>query len=144
MNRQIFLLVLLASALAFPACKAKQMTAVEPAETVAEPPVVEAEPVEEADIPVRTERFTFVSEADQTQNEFFVILGSFQESENAERFKTTLSRQGFTPIILLSETGFNRVCVNSYTDEFQARRRVQQIRTEFPGYQDAWLLIRKQ
>ncbi len=143
MNRKTLFLVLLAVAFAFPACKAKKMTTVEPAESIAQPPIVEAEPVEMSDITVRTERFTFVRDEDETQNEFFVILGSFQQSENAQRFKTTLGTMGFTPIILFSETGFNRVCVNSYTDEMQARRRVQQIRTDFPQFHDAWLLIRK-
>ena len=143
MKNVALILTLLAAALAFQSCKAKQMAAVDPSDTVAELPVTEPEPEPPQDITVRTERFTFVRDEDKTQNEFFVILGSFQQSENADRFKLTLSNQGFDPIILLSETGFNRVCVNSYTDEFQARRRVQQIRTEFPQYHDAWLLIRK-
>ena len=100
----------------------------------------------ELEIPVREERFTFTQEADrisQGTNMYFVIMGSFQSEENALRFSETLRGFGFTPSILLSETGFHRVSVNSYTSEDNARERVVQVRNEFPAYADTWLLVRK-
>ncbi len=63
--------------------------------------------------------------------------------ENANRYKQELIPQGFAPIVLHSETGYYRVCVNAYTDETAARQRVQQIRTDYPKYADTWLLIKK-
>ncbi len=129
------------------ACKSQEMAAVE------EPPAVEepvAEPdlqTEPAEILVVEERFTFdktEDEATHDENTYFVILGSFSYKENAERFMRTLSNQGFSPVILLSETGFNRVSVNSYDDEVAARARIQRIRDSYPEYHDLWLLIRKQ
>lgn len=97
-------------------------------------------------IEVREERFIFTREEDraiQDANSIFVIMGSFQSRENADRFSETLRGLGFTPSILLSETGFHRVSVNSFLSEDNARTRVLQIREEYPDYADTWLLIRK-
>ena len=145
-------ILLLAVSMLMVACKSKEMVAVE------EHPVVEAEPVPEpepepvhqaepAQIRVVEERFTFDRTEDRTSqeaNRYFIIVGSFVSKDNAERFMITLRGQGFTPVILLSETGFHRVSVNSYDQEIPARTRIQQIRTSFPDYHDTWLLIRKQ
>ncbi|MEE4177339.1 MAG: SPOR domain-containing protein [Bacteroides sp.] len=126
------LFILLALVIGATSCKSKRML-----------PVTErAEP----DIPVREERFTFTREADrvsQQNNTFFVIMGSFQSRENADRFSETLRELGFSPSILLSETGFHRASVNSFLSEDNARSRVLQIREEFPDYADTWLLIKK-
>ncbi|MFV0376654.1 MAG: SPOR domain-containing protein [Mangrovibacterium sp.] len=98
--------------------------------------------------PVRTqsENFTFDQKDDAAKyqgSSFFVIIGSFSSLDNANRYKQELIPQGFNPIVLRSETGYFRVCVNSYADEAAARQRVNQIRTDFPKYADTWLLIRK-
>lgn len=124
--------IMLALAIGATSCKSKRML-----------PATERA---EADIPVREERFTFTQEADrisQGTNTYFVIMGSFQSKDNADRFSQTLKVIGFTPSILLSETGFHRVSVNSFTSEDNARSRVLQIREEYPPYADTWLLIRK-
>jgi cell division protein FtsN len=96
-------------------------------------------------VSIRSENFTFTTEdqAAYGSKSFFVIVGSFSSSENAGRFKQELVQQGFKPIILHSETGYYRVCVDSFNDETAARSRVQKIRTEFPKYADSWLLIKK-
>ena len=119
-------------------------TVVEPEE----PPVeVVEEIVEEADsIPQREERFTFAQEADRVMHDpnlYFVILGSFRSVDNANRFMDVLIEQGFQPLILISESGLHRVSIDSFTDEDVARIRVQRIRSNYPEYKDAWLLIRK-
>jgi len=98
--------------------------------------------------PVRTqtETFTFDQKEDAAKyygSSFFVIIGSFSSLENANKYKQELIPQGFNPIVLHSETGYYRVCVNSYSDEMAARQRVSQIRTDFPKYADTWLLIKK-
>jgi len=126
------LFIMLALVIGATSCKSKKMTPVTPRA--------------EIEIPVREERFTFTQEADrisQGTNMYFVIMGSFQSKDNADRFSETLRGYGFTPSILLSETGFHRVSVNSFTSEDNARARVIQIRNEFPAYSDTWLLIRK-
>ncbi len=142
------LIVLLAFGMLMTACKSQEMV---PAEQppVEEEPIVEAEPEPEPpgeEIRVVEERFTFETEEDEVthdENMFFVIVGSFIQKDNADRFMETLRDQGFDPVILMSETGFHRVSVGSYEQEVPARTRIQQVRTNYPDYHDTWLLIRK-
>lgn len=97
-------------------------------------------------IAMRKEQVTFTSQEDKSKNEvnkYFVIIGSFSQLENAKNYRQTLIDQGFTPIILHSETGYYRVCVNSHKNEAEARSRVSQIRQAFPQYSDVWLLIKE-
>lgn len=96
-------------------------------------------------VSVRSENFTLTTEdqAAYGSKNFFVIVGSFSSNENAGKFKQELAQQGLKPIILHSETGYYRVCVDSFTDETAARNRVQNIRNQYPKYADSWLLIRK-
>lgn len=93
-------------------------------------------------VSMRSEKFTMSSEdqAAYGSKSFFVIVGSFSSNENAGKFKAELTQKGYKPIILHSETGYYRVCVDSFTDENAARARVQKIRSQFA---DAWLLIKK-
>ncbi len=97
-------------------------------------------------VSMRSEKFTMSTEdqAAYGSKSFFVIVGSFASNDNANKFKKDLAQQGFKPIILHSETGNFRVCVDSFSEEATARSRVQKIRTEHPKYADAWLLIKKQ
>jgi len=98
-----------------------------------------------APVRIQSEKFTMSNEdqAAYGSQKFFVIVGSFSSNENAGKFKAELIQKGFKPIILHSETGYYRVCVDTFTDETLARTRVQKIRTEFPKYADSWLLIKK-
>ncbi len=147
--KNLIILLVFVSMLMF-ACKSKELAAVE------EPPLVEEVAVEPeaepdirpapAEILVVEERFTFDRSEDKLthdENIYFIILGSFSYKDNAERFMETLKKQGFSPVILLSETGFHRVSVYSYDQEVPARARIQQLRSNYPEYHDLWLLIRK-
>jgi len=75
---------------------------------------------------------------------FYIILGSFGVFENAQKFKKQLMAEDFFPGILVNDTGFYRVSVNSFDDEATARKKVSEIRQKFPKYNDLWLLIKKQ
>ncbi len=100
----------------------------------------------EKPISMKKEQVTFTQPEDRTDNEtnsFFVILGSFNQLDNAKNLRETLLNEGFTPIILHSETGYYRVCVNSFKNEMEARGRVRDLRQAFPKYSDAWLLIKQ-
>ncbi len=146
--RKLFL-ILFALPIILTGCKSKEMTRPAPERTPVEHhrEATEVARPELDNIPTLEERFTFEKtedKADHDPNEFFVIMGSFRSNENAHGFKNTLTNKGFKPVILLSETGFHRVCVDSYTDETEARMRVHDIRTNFPEYDDTWLLIRKE
>ena len=117
-----------------------------PEEEVKEEPVdMPEEKTGQKSVAVRKEQVSFTSDEDKAANEsntFFVILGSFSYLDNAKNFREDLLREGFTPIILHSETGYYRVCVNSYQNEAEARARVAQIRRVNPKYSDVWLLIK--
>lgn len=105
----------------------------------------EPEQTQEEPIAMRKEQVSFTTQEDKTENEsntYFVILGSFSQLNNAKNYREDLLNQGFTPIILHSETGYYRVCVDSYQNELDARTRVAQIRRTYPKYSDVWLLIK--
>lgn len=140
--------------MALSACKTtKKQPQVQYAPPVAQPKVFTVPetqattPVaEDKSVSLRKESVTFTDAGDKSSNEgntFFVILGSFSQLDNAKNFRETLLNEGFTPIILHSETGYYRVCVNSYKSEAEARRRVTEIRQAFPKYSDLWLLIKQ-
>lgn len=146
------ILVILALAMLTVSCRSKRLTVVDEEPPVVIAPVERPAPIPDpvieepvVEIPIRQERFSFQREEDKMihePNTYFVIVGSFRSNENAMRFSDTLRRQGFNPVMLLSETGFHRVSVNSYTNEESARARIMQVRRDFPEYHDTWLLIR--
>ncbi len=163
MNRIILAAVVIG--LAFTACKSKKELAQSPYTTdpSAQPKVftvpasdtqtqapaqVKEEPAPATNtepVAMRKEQVSFTTQEDKALNEtnnFFVILGSFSQLNNAKNYRETLLNKGFTPIILHSETGYYRVCVNSYQNEGDARTRVTQIRQTYPEYSDVWLLIK--
>lgn len=149
--------------MAFAGCKSKKQLAQSPYTTdpaaqqkvftvpasdtqPAAPAQVKEEPVQSTEpVSMRKEQVSFTNQEDKNLNEsnsFFVILGSFSQLNNAKNYRETLMNKGFTPIILHSETGYYRVCVNSYQNENDARVRVSQIRQTYPEYSDVWLLIK--
>lgn len=102
--------------------------------------------VSDSPISTKKEQVSFTQQEDRTGNEtntFFVIIGSFSQLDNAKNYRETLLNEGFTPIILHSETGYYRVCVNSYKNETEARSRIRELRQAFPKYSDVWLLIKE-
>jgi cell division protein FtsN len=114
--------------------------------TTVDKPVQPTPTVDDKPIAIRKEQVSFTDQQDKAKNDlntYFVIIGSFSQLENAKNYRTTLLDEGFTPIILHSETGYYRVCVNSYKGESEARNRVAQIRTGFDKYADVWLLIKE-
>lgn len=140
----------------------KEAPAPAPTENTAPPKVFTAEPVQQGGrenptsdqmyampeakpVSMRKENFTFSQQGDQAaygNKNFFVIVGSFGSYENANKLKADLSGKGFSPIILKSESGFFRVCANSFTEEADARKKVQEIRQKYANFSDCWLLIK--
>lgn len=155
------LVVVIVFAVVFAGCKTTKQPAQSPytTDSTAQPKVFsvpasssgtaekeESKVIDEKPIAVRKEQVTFTQPVDKTQNEFntfFVIIGSFSQLENAKNYRETLLNEGFTPIILHSETGYYRVCVNSYKNEIEARNRISQVRQAFPKYFDIWLLLKE-
>ncbi len=131
-------------------CRSQRMNAVD--ETTRERPVIEKETEIAVEVDHTTgimsleESFTFTRDEDKDRHDekaYFVIIGSFRNKDNADRYKETIKTKGFEPVILLSETGLHRVSVDSYKVENDARARIMQIRSQFQEHEDTWLLIRK-
>ena len=158
MNRILFFFIVLV--FAFSACKTtKQQPQSQYTSDPATQPkvfsvpetteITKAEPAAIKDLPsdkpisIRKEQVTFTSQEDKSDNSYFVIIGSFSQLDNAKNYRETLLDEGFTPIILHSETGYYRVCVNSFKNETEARTRVKELRQAFPKYSDSWLLIKQ-
>ncbi len=157
MKKLIFLTLI--AVLGLGACKSSKKAATSPytpptqqTATSTAPPKVftvpeqqEPTPAKAEDKPVtmRKEAITFTQPEDQNQNSYFIIIGSFSSMENARNFKQTLTSEGFTPIIVQSETGYFRVTVDSFSNEASARTRLLGIRNSYPKYSDTWLLIKK-
>jgi len=98
------------------------------------------EPKPEPAIVVREERVTPIGQTGP-KGKYYIIIGSFQVLDNARRFSNDLTNEGFSPILLESEHGYFRVSVASFNDELDARSRLAQIRSQYPKYNDVWLLI---
>lgn len=137
-----FILLIFFALSFFSGCKSgHKMRTVNPPEEVAPVDQNETEAVT-----VRTESFSFELPQDRAvhdPNRYYVIIGSFRFSSNANTFKDKASERGLNPFVIVSERGYHRIAAFSYADEKQARAGVNSIRTNFPEYSDVWLLIRK-
>ena len=94
---------------------------------------------------VKEEAVTVVNAgADDVAYKYYVILGSFQELNNAMNFSDELETKGFVaPVLLKSETGNYRVSVFSSDSESDARNKISSIMDIYDDYEDVWLLIKK-
>jgi cell division protein FtsN len=75
---------------------------------------------------------------------YYVITGSFLYPENEQRYEGMMRDEGFTPMQLPGDSGFQRVAVFSFDNEAEARQKLQEVRTSSPRFSDAWLLITKE
>jgi hypothetical protein len=96
-------------------------------------------------IVMRTEGFTYYNAADLEGGyfDYYVIIGSFVNPNNATNLSELLILKGFDPTILNSETGKYRVAVKGTNDKKEANDLVYRIRSISPEYSDVWLLKRK-
>ncbi|MGB8490998.1 MAG: SPOR domain-containing protein [Bacteroidales bacterium] len=73
---------------------------------------------------------------------YFVIIGSFRNSNNAREYQSQIKKSGFASEILKNEAGLYRVSVMATDDIAAARAEVRRIWAAFPKYSDTWMLIR--
>ena len=73
---------------------------------------------------------------------YSIIVGSFQNSTNAKNLQTRLISQGYNSTILMNtERQMYRVSINSFDYEADARNEARRIKSIFPDFSDAWILI---
>ena len=99
-------------------------------------------PVPEPEIIEVEEKLVEVPEVPVAVHQYFVIIGSFKNVNNANNFQEQVKKDGFKPVLLQNEAGLYRVSVMSTDDVGTARTEILRIRTQFKKYADTWLLIR--
>jgi len=102
------------------------------------PPPKKEQPV----APVKKEEAPPAQPAPQTR--YYVITGSFLNPGNEQRFEEMMRNEGFSPVQLPGDSGFQRVAVLSFDNEAEARQKLQEVRSSSPQHRDAWLLIVKE
>ena len=89
------------------------------------------------------EKLVPIEEEKPNPHNYFVIIGSFRNPQNAKKYQYQLKKDGFTSEILKNENGLHRVSVLATNDINIARVDIRRIRSYFPEYFDTWLLIQK-
>ncbi len=147
------LLILCIGALTFSSCKSHKPTsrpAPPPPAVVREEPAPPAPSVTAPQPPAatvpnvvsRSENVVMAAGESGAVQRFNVIVGSFQNFNNAQALKTKMTNRGYNVKLLQNPQGMYRVCVFSSNNEGEARNQVNRVRTAYPDeFQDAWLLI---
>ena len=120
-----------------------------PVPVVVEQPVVKPEPpkpvietpVKEEPIKEVVEKLIPIKETPPETNQYFVIIGSFRNYDNAMNYQQIIHIDGFNSLVLQNEKGLYRVSVLGTNAITEARDEIKRIRTSFPKYNDTWLLI---
>jgi nucleoid DNA-binding protein len=72
---------------------------------------------------------------------YYIIVGSFQQRDNAEQFAAQLKRQGRSVQILQADNGFHRVGIGQYSED-EAMDQLPQLRQQV--HANAWVHNRTQ
>lgn len=70
---------------------------------------------------------------------FHIVLGSFREPENADRFVLQLRQSGLNPQVIAQESGMHAVVVASYDGYAGVLSGLEEVRKQYP---QAWILQR--
>lgn len=132
--------------------KAKQQELAEPEVTApVETTSVVAAPVETPKpttsiAPVREEKVTVVSGAENGLKNYSVVCGSFGLKANAESLKDYLDGQGYNALIVFNaDKNMYRVIVNTFDDRDSAAQARDAFKAKYPNredFQGSWLLYR--
>lgn len=75
---------------------------------------------------------------------YHIVSGSFRNKILADRFAEHLKNIGYgNTYVRFFDNGFNRVIVQRYVNEVEARQYLQGYRSDNPSYADAWLYYNK-
>jgi cell division protein FtsN len=61
---------------------------------------------------------------------YYVVTGSFKSYSNAKNLSNYFQKKGYHPLILPKVNEYNRVAIVSYSNEADARKSIQKLRTE--------------
>lgn len=107
-------------------------------DTVAVQNTVEA-PVDSvaATATIRETTDTYTSGGVAVQQQYHVVVGSFQSEVNAQNLLITLQKQGFDSQVAVNQNGLFRVFMYSADTEAAIRNALAKARVTYP---DAWML----
>lgn len=97
----------------------------------------------ETAVPIKEveEKLVSINEVKPNPHRYFVVIGSFRNSENVKKYQVQLLKDGFSSEILKNEEGLYRVSVLATDEINNARDDIRRIRNIFPEYFETWLLI---
>jgi nucleoid DNA-binding protein len=71
-----------------------------------------------------------VNRTNDNASKYYLVAGSFKRLDNAQKLKTDLLNQGYTPQILQTKNGYYRVTLSSFDNRNIAIRELEKIRRE--------------
>lgn len=104
---------------------AVQSTVVPPVDSVA------------ANATIRETTDTYTIGGVAVQQQYHVVVGSFQSEVNAQNLLITLQKQGFAAQVAVNQNGLFRVFMYSADTEAEIRQALAKARATYP---DAWML----
>lgn len=102
-----------------------------------------AQPVEQvvdsvvANTTIRETTDTYTSNGVAVQQQYHVVVGSFQSEVNAQNLQITLQKQGHQATVAVNQNGLFRVFMYSTDTEADVRQALAKARATYP---DAWML----
>lgn len=86
---------------------------------------------------IRETNDTYTSGGVAVQQQYHVVVGSFQSEVNAQNLQITLQKQGFDAMVAVNQNGLFRVFMYSADTEVEIRKALAKARVTYP---DAWML----
>ena len=90
------------------------------------------------------EQAEYLVQGENIRPAYYVVLGSFEKQRKALRFKNKIKKYGMEDLqIVLNERGDYRVCTGNYDEPDDARKKVREIRRNYPSLVNPWVLKAK-
>ncbi|MEE1183968.1 MAG: SPOR domain-containing protein, partial [Paludibacteraceae bacterium] len=86
---------------------------------------------------IRETTDTYTTGGVAVQQQYHVVVGSFQSEVNAQNLLITLQKQGFAAQVAVNQNGLFRVFMYSADTEVEIRKALAKARATYP---DAWML----
>lgn len=90
-----------------------------------------------ANATIRETTDTYTTGGVAVQQQYHVVVGSFQSEVNAQNLLITLQKQGFAAQVAVNQNGLFRVFMYSADTEAEIRQALAKARATYP---DAWML----
>lgn len=79
----------------------------------------------------------------QLENMYYVVLGSFREAANAEKYRKTVTAAGFEAVVIRFRSGLNSVGVCPTDSPRELLDSIEKLRQEAFCPKDFWILVNR-